>query len=424
MKNFTRSLFVVVVLISSTKMANSQVSVNTDGTAPHVSAMLEVKSTSKGFLLPRLTTLQRNALGATATEGLVVYDTDLNKLFFHDGISWAESGVGNYWLKSGGNVYPSSTSDYVGIGLINPVKPLEVRGTWQTVRFSSTSLGAGLELVGASAVNWSVNTWFDDLYLLSSDDVFATKTDQYKFSTTDFSPLVNNTKGLGVSSRRWSNIYSISGNFTGTLLGADARFTGNVGVGTTAPVGKLHVHDAASQNAKVFISPMAASIEDSSMLFLSEGFDCQTGMYWMYDGIGNQMELWGKSFGTPEGPHILVGRDNGNVAIGSTLASGYKLSVSGKIICTELRVNQIIDWPDYVFQKDYKLMPVAQLGSFIKENGHLPNIPPAAEISKSGLELGDMQRRMMEKIEELSLYIIDQQKQIDDLKARLAKSQR
>ena len=72
-----------------------------------------------------------------------------------------------------------------------------------------------------------------------------------------------------------------------------------------------------------------------------------------------------------------------------------------------------------MFKKDYKLLPVEKLGAYIQENGHLPNIPPAEEINKSGLDVGEMQKRMMEKIEELSLYIVEQQKQIQALKEQL-----
>ncbi|MDP1620898.1 MAG: hypothetical protein Q8M08_01030 [Bacteroidales bacterium] len=467
-KKITLFLSLVVLMWSSTKMTNAQVSINNDGTGADASAMLEVKSSTKGVLFPRLTTVQRNTLGVTAVAGLVVYDTDLKKLFIHDGIIWQENGVGNYWLKSGTKVYLSPVTDYIGIGTANPDKPLEVRGTWQTVRFSSSELGAGLELVGSATTNWSINTWSNNLYLLSSDNLFTTKTDQYKITANDFSPFTNNTKTLGGSSTRWSNLYSVAGDFSGAITGTDinltgtltganisywgtlagfnasfsgaltginaslsgtltgnnARFTGSVGIGTTAPISKLHVHDAASHNAKVYITPMAPSIEDSSTLFLSEGLSGQYGMYWLYDGVGNEMELWGKASGTNYGPHMQVSRNSGNVAFGNTFAAGYKLSVSGKIICTELRVNQVADWPDYVFKKGYDLMPVARLGSFIEEHGHLPNIPPAAEIAKSGLEVGEMQRRMMEKIEELTLYMIEHQKQINDLKEKLQNSTR
>jgi hypothetical protein len=119
--------------------------------------------------------------------------------------------------------------------------------------------------------------------------------------------------------------------------------------------------------------------------------------------------------------YTVDGSFTGNVAIGNTIATGYKLSVEGKIICTEMRVNLVANWPDYVLRKDYNLMPVEKLGEFIEKNGHLPNVPPAAEIEKSGMDVGEMQRLMMEKIEELSLYIIQQQQQIRELQDQVDK---
>jgi hypothetical protein len=101
---------------------------------------------------------------------------------------------------------------------------------------------------------------------------------------------------------------------------------------------------------------------------------------------------------------------------------GYRLGVGGKVLCEEVRVKmQSAGWPDYVFDDEYKLLPLEELAAFIKKNKHLPNIPAAAEVDKEGMELGDMQRRMMEKIEELTLYIIKQQKEIDDLKTMIKK---
>lgn len=108
---------------------------------------------------------------------------------------------------------------------------------------------------------------------------------------------------------------------------------------------------------------------------------------------------------------------NGNASLGtSTAATGFKLSVNGKAICEELKIQISGSWPDYVFANEYKLTPLLELENFVTANRHLPNIPKAAEIEKSGMEVGDMQRRMMEKIEELTLYVIDLQKQILDLK--------
>ena len=111
----------------------------------------------------------------------------------------------------------------------------------------------------------------------------------------------------------------------------------------------------------------------------------------------------------------------GQVAIGNVIpaASAYKLTVTGKIICEELKVKLVSSiWPDYVFDKKYKLPTLSYLENFIEKNKHLPNIPSAAEVEKNGIEVGDMQKKMMEKIEELTLYIIDLQKQIDLLKTK------
>ena len=219
-------------------------------------------------------------------------------------------------------------------------------------------------------------------------------------------------------------LYAVTSNpvgYAGYFSGGKNYFSGDVGIGTTTPAGKLHVNDPASSNTMVLITPKAIGAGDSSSLFLGEDRNGLYGMYWMYDGAGNLMQLWGKGGTITYGPHLSVNRDNGNMAIGSAFATGYKLSVNGKIICTELRVNLVADWPDYVFKKDYKLLPVEKLGAYIQENGHLPNIPLAEEINKSGLDVGEMQKRMMEKIEELSLYIVEQQKQIQALKEQLNK---
>lgn len=98
----------------------------------------------------------------------------------------------------------------------------------------------------------------------------------------------------------------------------------------------------------------------------------------------------------------------GNVAIGTTtVPTGYKLAVDGHVRAREIRVDQD-SWPDYVFQSDYDLLPIAKVQKHIQEHGHLPNIPSAQEITTDGLELGEMDRLLLEKIEELTLYIIQQ----------------
>jgi hypothetical protein len=111
---------------------------------------------------------------------------------------------------------------------------------------------------------------------------------------------------------------------------------------------------------------------------------------------------------------------NGVVSIGTQVsAPGYLLRLGGKMICEEVKVKLQGNWPDYVFSDQYQLKPLSELESFILSNKHLPNIPAAAEIETKGMELGDMQRKMMEKIEELTLYILQLNKEIDRLKKQV-----
>lgn len=124
---------------------------------------------------------------------------------------------------------------------------------------------------------------------------------------------------------------------------------------------------------------------------------------------GNTASLW-----TENGADIHF--DSGNVAIGrTTVPAGYALAVDGNIRTREVRVDQDT-WPDYVFDKDYDLPTLEEIQNYIQEKGHLPNIPSAAEVQADGLELGEMNRLLLEKIEELTLYTLEQQEKIEALK--------
>ncbi len=115
---------------------------------------------------------------------------------------------------------------------------------------------------------------------------------------------------------------------------------------------------------------------------------------------------------------------NGNMVIGSTSlepAAGYLLSIDGRVICEEARVQISGAWPDYVFNDNYKLRPLEELEKLINEQKHLPNIPAAAEVEKEGIALGDMNKRLIEKVEELTLYIIALDKQNKALNERVSK---
>lgn len=87
----------------------------------------------------------------------------------------------------------------------------------------------------------------------------------------------------------------------------------------------------------------------------------------------------------------------------------FRVYGDGKVFATEVNVLLASNFPDYVFKSDYKLMPLAEVGSYIKSNGHLPNVPAAAEVEKEGLNVGQMTTVLVEKVEELTLYLLEQQ---------------
>lgn len=122
----------------------------------------------------------------------------------------------------------------------------------------------------------------------------------------------------------------------------------------------------------------------------------------------------GSTVWNTNGTHInYVG---GNVGIGTaSIPDNYALAVAGKIISEEVKVQLSGNWPDYVFEKDYDLPSLEDIQKYIEEKGHLPNIPSASEVENNGLELGEMHRLLLEKIEELTLYTLQQQEKIKAL---------
>ena len=144
------------------------------------------------------------------------------------------------------------------------------------------------------------------------------------------------------------------------------------------------------------------------------------------NNMGTRVGLWGNAFG---GNVNWAGYfENGNVFITNDLrigsgaidgAAGYKVAVKGKIIAEEMRINLQSNWPDYVFDKNYELMSIKELEESILSEHHLPGIPSALEIAEEGLIVGEMQTKMMEKIEELTLYIIEINNELSKVKKQL-----
>ncbi len=117
---------------------------------------------------------------------------------------------------------------------------------------------------------------------------------------------------------------------------------------------------------------------------------------------------------------LYLQSEGGAVAIGGqslTMPDGYILVVDGKAIMEEVEVQLSNNWPDYVFEDGYELTPLDKLEELVKSQKHLPGVPPAAEVESEGLALGEMQSKLLEKIEELTLYVIELNKQVVGLRS-------
>ena len=112
----------------------------------------------------------------------------------------------------------------------------------------------------------------------------------------------------------------------------------------------------------------------------------------------------------------MIISSSGNVGIGTTNTFGYKLAVNGAIGSKEVVVETTSAWPDFVFEPDYDLPTLEEVEQHIVDQGHLPEIPSESEVAESGINLGEMNAKLLQKIEELTLYLIDQHKEIEELK--------
>ena len=117
--------------------------------------------------------------------------------------------------------------------------------------------------------------------------------------------------------------------------------------------------------------------------------------------------------GTDDNQYTLWVQQNGNVGIGTYNPGNWKLAVNGKIRTKEVKV-EIKNWSDFVFYKNYNLPSLKDVENHIKANGHLKDIPSAKEVKENGVYLGEMDAKLLQKIEELTLYTIKQEKKIEN----------
>ncbi|MCF2875398.1 MULTISPECIES: hypothetical protein [unclassified Tenacibaculum] len=116
---------------------------------------------------------------------------------------------------------------------------------------------------------------------------------------------------------------------------------------------------------------------------------------------------------------LHVSGEQESVGIGTENTQGFKLGVNGRIAATEVKVATYAKWPDFVFEKNYNLPTLKEVENHIKEKGHLKNIPDAKEVEKNGFFLGEMDSKLLQKIEELTLYTIEQEKKLNAQKEEI-----
>lgn len=204
---------------------------------------------------------------------------------------------------------------------------------------------------------------------------------------------------------------------------------GNVGVGTKVPTMKLDVNTSANADG-IKVGAGVTTVESSSNIYFYPSSNYDNARHWLISSYFNQVGDFvirsGNSHGADPyyaGTTRFLITNAGNVGIGTTTPGSYKLAVEGTIGARRVNVTQT-NWADYVFETDYKLPTLAEVERFIKQHKHLPDIPTAREIEANGLDLGDSQAALLKKIEELTLYLIEQDKERKEVQTVLERQQK
>jgi hypothetical protein len=349
----------LLICAAGLQLEAQNIGINATGALPHASAMLDVSATDKGMLIPRMTTAQRTAI-ATPAKGLLVFDNETTSFWFYNGAAWTEliapaSGSTSNWTLNGANIYNNNVGN-VGIGTNTPATKFTIQTGINTTGWTHVGRVNGIDSIVAGEAIGGVST------------------------------------AIGAFSEHTLRLVA------GALGRIQVYPTGAVVIGdNNAPsVGRLTVKTTNNADGISHIG------ENGNIL--------KTRMGGTSAGIGTfsntHMRIFANSISA-----ITITGSNGNVGVGIDFPVN-KFEVNGTIRSKEIIV-EAINWPDYVFDKKYKLPTLNEVEKYIDQNKHLPNIPSAAEIEKNGLHLGDTQKKMIEKIEELTLYLIKANKNLE-----------
>ncbi|SEB38005.1 hypothetical protein SAMN04489761_0299 [Tenacibaculum sp. MAR_2009_124] len=262
-------------------------------------------------------------------------------------------------------------SGNVGIGIVNPSSPLDIKSSKnRTISLDFTGAQPGWGYTWQSFKTNSVEQW----RIIGREDTNSSLT---FWNSVDKDIL--------------------------TLLQH-----GNVGIGTKSPNAKLEV------NGSVKFDNLSSGHTN-----LQIGHDINDRI--LADNSTNKHYGGGLFFRVTPDPSLNITHnyidvmtlsDKGTVGIGTKNTQGFKLGVHGRIAAEEVKVATYGNWPDYVFENNYNLPTLDEVENHIQKNGHLKNIPSAKEVSKEGFFLGSMDAKLLQKIEELTLYTIAQEKQL------------
>lgn len=237
----------------------------------------------------------------------------------------------------------------------------------------------------------------------------------YRTGNSQSSGVVNNMLGFSTA----TPIRFCTNNTSRMYISA----SGLIGVNTTNPLQQLHV-----VGGNILISAgsgRAPGSSNGSLLFGDTPTTTNPNGKWGIEYINNADDGQGLNFWRPFNSgtggnnlmnYVLFLDDNGNVGIGTNNPQA-KLAVNGEILAKSVRVNTSSTyWPDYVFDEEYQLMSLSELESYVNDNKHLPGVPSADEIGEQGdVDLAKMNIILLEKVEELTRYVIRLQNQIDEM---------
>ena len=367
------------------------------------------------------------------------YDTSAQKWVVNNSNVVAQESV---WDTAGTNIYFENN---VGIGTQEPTSPLTIETGLNEIGFTHMAMAddGPVKLESSiSDVGAAIGTTSDDIFSLNAGGVGKVHIwpDGRVVMGEDVDP--NNFADGGTSSRMtpieakltletpinsagWIHIGGqdsiIVSEGIGGVSAALGTATNHVFRLNSNGQGRLHIYPDGSVvvgvNAEAPISKFTVHTPNNSYgitHYSAGGINLSTNVGGVSAGIGtfsnHTMRIFANSVA------VMNIDPLGNVGIGvqSPLA-GYRLSVNGNIKAKEL-VIETTGWPDYVFADHYRPLSLMELEDFIQRHHHLPNIPAAGELENNGVPVGEMQKKMMEKIEELTLYVIQLKKEIDDLK--------